>query len=139
MNGHMIQDGGHQSLIGLAFFGAIGMTFVVLACALPQFNLWWPFFVVMFYILAPIPWCISRRYTEEMSDSASSACTELSIFLTTGIVVSAFGLPIVLARAGVIQGAACGLTVAGNVVVFITILAYFIVFTREDDFAFSGF
>ncbi|KAI8509738.1 Leptin receptor overlapping transcript-like 1 [Branchiostoma belcheri] len=115
------------------------MTFVVLACALPQFNLWWPFFVVMFYILAPIPWCISRRYTEEMSDSASSACTELSIFLTTGIVVSAFGLPIVLARAGVIQGAACGLTVAGNVVVFITILAYFIVFTREDDFAFSGF
>ena len=33
----------------------------------------------------------------------SNACKELAIFLTTGIVVSAFGLPIVFARAHLVS------------------------------------
>ncbi|KAL3870112.1 hypothetical protein ACJMK2_042724 [Sinanodonta woodiana] len=118
-------------LVGLAFSCAIGITFLILGCALPHFNNWWPMFVLIFYFLSPIPTVVSRRISSSF-DSASSACLELSIFLTTGIVVSAIGLPIILAHVSVIQWGACGLVLAGNVVVFLTIMGYFIVFGNED-------
>lgn len=63
---------------------------------------YWPLFLLFFYILSPIPYCISRRVVDD-TDSASNACKELAIFLTTGIVISAFGLPIVFARAEVVS------------------------------------
>lgn len=63
---------------------------------------YWPLFLLFFYILSPIPYCISRRVVDD-TDSASNACKELAIFLTTGIVVSAFGLPIIFARASVVN------------------------------------
>lgn len=63
-----------------------------------SFRVWWPFFVVLFYVLAPIPTIIARRYTEDPS-SSSNPCLELAIFITIGFVVSSFALPIVLARA----------------------------------------
>lgn len=60
---------------------------------------WWPFFVVIFYLLAPIPILLSRRYSSSSGMGPSNACQELAIFITMGIVISAFGLPIVLHRA----------------------------------------
>lgn len=65
---------------------------------------YWPLFLLFFYILSPIPYCISRRVVDD-TDSASNACKELAIFLTTGIVVSAFGLPVIFARASVVSAA----------------------------------
>jgi len=58
---------------------------------------WYPFFVVLFWVLSPIPTLISRRFSTDMS--TSSALKEFCIFITTGIVISAFALPILLARA----------------------------------------
>lgn len=82
------------------------------SCSLPVYLFWsfslsfcskyWPLFLLFFYILSPIPYCISRRVVDD-TDSASNACKELAIFLTTGIVISAFGLPIVFARAEVVS------------------------------------
>ncbi|KAF2880909.1 hypothetical protein ILUMI_25267 [Ignelater luminosus] len=110
------------------------MTFVILACALPQYKLWWPFFVVLFYVLAPIPTLMARRYTEHQG--SSNACMETAIFITMGLVVSSFALPIVLARAPysgpTIAWGACYLTLAGNVVVYLTLLGFFITFDQED-------
>lgn len=63
---------------------------------------YWPLFLLFFYILSPIPYCISRRVVDD-TDSASNACKELAIFLTTGIVISAFGLPVIFARAAVVS------------------------------------
>jgi len=88
---------GIRALVGLAFSGSIGMTFLVLACALPQFNNWWPFFLLAFYLIAPFPTIISRKYGDGTGNS--TPCQEMAVFLTSVIVVSAFGLPIVLARA----------------------------------------
>ncbi|KAG7269686.1 hypothetical protein CRUP_009748 [Coryphaenoides rupestris] len=64
-----------------------------------------------------------------------NACKELAIFLTTGIVISAFGLPIVFARATVIAWGACALVLTGNLVIFSTILGFFVVFGTNDDFS----
>ena len=50
----------------------------------------------MFYALSPIPMSIAKRYADAME--ASNALKETCIFLTAGIVVSAYGLPIVLAH-----------------------------------------
>ncbi|XP_006128044.1 leptin receptor overlapping transcript-like 1 [Pelodiscus sinensis] len=126
---------GIKALISLSFGGAIGLMFLMLGCALPQYNSqYWPLFVLFFYILSPIPYCIARRLVDE-TDAASNACKELAIFLTTGIVVSAFGLPIVFARAQLILWGACALVLTGNTVIFATILGFFLVFGSNDDFS----
>ncbi|KAM4605466.1 leptin receptor gene-related protein [Polymixia lowei] len=125
---------GVKALVGLSFSGAIGLTFLLLGCALEQYAAYWPLFVLIFYILSPIPTFIARRLSDD-TDSASNACRELAYFFTTGIVVSAFGLPIVLARKGVIFWGACGLVMAGNTVIFLTILGFFVVFGGGDDFS----
>uniref|UniRef100_A0A8B9M165 Leptin receptor overlapping transcript-like 1 n=1 Tax=Accipiter nisus TaxID=211598 RepID=A0A8B9M165_9AVES len=93
---------GIKALISLSFGGAVGLMFLMLGCALPQYNQYWPLFVLFFYILSPIPYCIARRLVDD-TDATSNACKELAIFLTTGIVVSAFGLPIVFARAELVS------------------------------------
>ncbi|CAB1317848.1 unnamed protein product, partial [Coregonus sp. 'balchen'] len=88
---------GIKALVGLSFSGAIGLTFLLLGCALEQYGVYWPLFVLIFYVLSPIPTFISRRLSDD-SDATSNASRELAYFFTTGIVVSAFGLPIILAR-----------------------------------------
>ncbi|XP_033737842.1 leptin receptor overlapping transcript-like 1 [Pecten maximus] len=119
------------ALISLAFAAAVGITFLVLGCALPQFNNWWPLFVLFFYILAPLPITLSKRCMNSF-DTTSSACLEMAIFVTTGIVVSSMGLPVVFAHVSVIQWGACALVLAANTVVFLTILGYFYVFDSDD-------
>lgn len=98
------------------------------------FSQYWPLFVLFFYILSPIPYCIARRLVDD-TDATSNACKELAVFLTTGIVVSAFGLPIVFARAELIYWGACALVLTGNTVIFATILGFFLVFGSNDDFS----
>merc|ERR1719400_2811714 len=89
---------------------------------------------------------VARRHSD---DSASNPCRELAYFLTTGIVISAFALPIVLSRAPVavtpppptetdssaiitttpvITGGACGFVLTANAIMFLTILGFFITF-----------
>ena len=126
---------GIKGLVSLAFAGSIGMTFVILACALPQYKTWWPFFVVLFYVLCPIPTMIARRHTDG-TGGTNSACMDTAVFITMGFLVSSFALPIVLARSLVIYWGACYLTLAGNVVVYLTIYGFFTIFDNdESDYA----
>ena len=50
-----------------------------------------------FYVLAPFPTLITRRYTD---GGEGSTLKDVCAFFTSGIVLSAFALPMVLARAG---------------------------------------
>lgn len=90
-----------------------------------------PFFNLIFYLLAPLPILIGRRDT---SDEETSQTKEWGYFFTTGFVVAAFGLPIVMYRTAVIQGAACGLVTVGNVFIFLTIWGFLKKFNGEEDF-----
>ncbi|XP_017900702.1 PREDICTED: leptin receptor gene-related protein isoform X1 [Capra hircus] len=93
---------GVKALVALSFSGAIGLTFLMLGCALEDYGVYWPLFVLIFYAISPIPHFIAKRATYD-SDATSSACRELAYFFTTGIVVSAFGFPVILARVSVVS------------------------------------
>ena len=153
---------GVRALVTLAFTGALGLLFLILACALPVFSNWAPFSVIVFYILLPIPHLLARRHKNE------SDAKDLANFLTAGIVVSAFALPIVMSRAPVvntqdsdpitpvtagdtttspstpvvmttdyvISGGACFLTLLSNTIMFLTILGFFNIFGDDDDLSF---
>ncbi|CAB4062312.1 Leptin receptor gene-related protein [Lepeophtheirus salmonis] len=120
---------GIKSLIALAFAGSFGFLFLLLSCALPQFqNNWTPMFVILFYVLFPLPIMIARRHSNE-----PSSCKEFSFFLMTIIAISAFALPIVLARAyadqmdksvSIISGGAAALVEFANLIVFSTIIRF---------------
>nr|XP_045368362.1 leptin receptor gene-related protein isoform X2 [Camelus bactrianus] len=93
---------GVKALVALSFSGAIGLTFLMLGCALEDYGVYWPLFVLIFHAISPIPYFIAKRATYD-SDATSSACRELAYFFTTGIVVSAFGFPVILARVAVVN------------------------------------
>merc|ERR1712086_371692 len=91
----------------------------------------------MGYFLSPLPTLITKRYTD---GGDSSALKDICAFFTSGLVLSAFALPIVLARTGTIIWGSCALVFAGNIVMFLTILGFFLAFdddsnvhTRLDD------
>ncbi len=59
--------------------------------------------MIIFYVLCPIPLAIGRRCTSDSySMRDSSPCTDLMWFITSVIVVSAFGLPAVMCRATIV-------------------------------------
>lgn len=84
------------SRCALAILGSVGVTLLVLGCVLPEPRNPYPLFVVIFYVLSPLPSLIVRCCKEDTA--ISSAAQEFAYFFTTGIVLSAFGLPLVLAR-----------------------------------------
>lgn len=129
-------------IVCMSFLAAIGILFLVLGCVLVDFKTekgsWWVMFNLFFYILAPIPAMIVKRVGSDFSSfsGTSNLVVELALFFTTGFVVSAFGLPIVLARAHIIKYGAMALVMVGNLFIFITILLFFTVFDQQDEFGF---
>ncbi|EDW08567.2 uncharacterized protein Dmoj_GI19503, partial [Drosophila mojavensis] len=108
-------------LIICAFLTVLGMTFLILACALPTPKIFYPFFVLLFYVLSVLPVFISKRTTPSNETNPKS---EFALFLTAGMVLSAFALPIVLAHSAVISWTACTLTLIGNVINYSTMFGY---------------
>merc|ERR1712025_1462313 len=62
-----------KALVGLAFSGSIGLLFLFLACALPQFSNWYPFTVVIFYLLSPLPTLVVPTPAESSPGSSPLA------------------------------------------------------------------
>lgn len=74
---------------------------------------------------------MARRYSD--SSGSSNSCLEAAIFITVGIIVSSFAFPIVLARVQTIMWGACYLTLAGNVVSYLTLIGFFLTFDQDDS------
>lgn len=126
---------GIKSLIWLALTGSTGMTLLILACTLHQQN-WWPAIVTLFYLACPFPILISKHVTSDAGfGSQSNPPKEWAYFLTTGIIISALALPIIMARVDTIVVAATLLSLASSAFFFSTILAFFVVFQSDDSYA----
>lgn len=82
----------------MALSGSASMTLLILACTLHEQN-WWPAIVTIFYTLVPVPIMVSKYISGDSSEfgGQNNPSKEWAYFLTTGIVISAIALPIVLA------------------------------------------
>ncbi|KAJ3127882.1 Vacuolar protein sorting-associated protein 55 [Physocladia obscura] len=124
------------AIIALAFSLSVGILLVILSSAL--FNNWLPLFVVLTYILAPIPNLICKRVAgngDYFSDD-NRGVLETGYFLTSVFVVSGVCLPLVLAHGGLISSAAMYLSLTGGVMIYFTILGYLKFFVTVDDGSF---
>uniref|UniRef100_A0A915CPS6 Leptin receptor overlapping transcript-like 1 n=1 Tax=Ditylenchus dipsaci TaxID=166011 RepID=A0A915CPS6_9BILA len=118
--------GGVKTVLTLSLASVTGLTLLVLGCALPHFDSWWPMFVIVFYLIAPMPIAIAKHF--QYGSNGTSA-----IFCTTGIVLSAFALPFVLAHAGIMSyGAYCFVFLA-NIILFSSVFGMYKYFKGDYD------
>ena len=67
-------------------------------------RVWWPMFGLIFLFLTPVPLVIGKRsLASSETEAKSSACFEFCIFLMTGCILWAYGLPALLAHAGTVR------------------------------------
>mmetsp|Transcript_15838 Transcript_15838/g.40929 ORF Transcript_15838/g.40929 Transcript_15838/m.40929 type:complete len:130 (+) Transcript_15838:68-457(+) len=116
----------------MAFFFTMGILMVVLGCALPEYDNWYPLFVLITYILTPIPACAITRGDGGYGDGTGKE--DAMIFMTAALTVSGYGIPFVLYNNAVIAAGAAWLTIAGNTVIFSTTLAYFLLYEVDDGY-----
>lgn len=86
-------------------------------------------------MLAPLPNAIfAHCSSDDFTDyDGANAAVDIGRFLTAGIVITAFALPLVLAHAEVIKPTACVMSIVGGGLVYGTILAYSAVFKADSD------
>ncbi|KAI5692945.1 leptin receptor overlapping transcript-like 1 [Diaphorina citri] len=116
------------------------MTVLVIACVMPgNYKAWYPLSVILFYILAPLPTMLWKRYTAT-TGSSDLHVRDLAIFITMGIVVSSFGLPLIMSRAPVLEPliglGTCYLTMIANLIVYSTYVGFFMtLYSEESDYS----
>ncbi|KAJ1729521.1 Vacuolar protein sorting-associated protein 55 [Coemansia biformis] len=122
-----------SSIVALSVCLAAGFLLSILSCAL--YGNWWPLLVVFTYALAPAPNAIFGQYvsSDPLAD-VSSSVADFGRFLTAVLVVSGFGLPVVLAHAGIIAPTAMAMSIVGGILVYGTIIAYSALFRERTDF-----
>ncbi|RDD43207.1 Leptin receptor gene-related protein [Trichoplax sp. H2] len=121
-----------MTLVAITFSFACGILLDVLGCALPEYDCWWPMFIVIFYVLAPIPIMIANRLQGDFG-TESGVGKDIAIYCTAVFVTSGFAFPMLLAHTKIIQPGAMGLILGGSVIVYLTILAYSKIFNKSDD------
>ncbi|KAJ2686609.1 Vacuolar protein sorting-associated protein 55 [Coemansia spiralis] len=124
---------GVKTIVGLSVCLACGFLLSILSCAL--YGNWWPLVVVFTYAFAPLPNAIFGRYvsSDPLAD-VSSSVADFGRFLTSILIVSGFGLPLVLAHSGIITTAAMLMSVGGGLLVYGTIIVYSTLFRAQSDF-----
>merc|ERR1712242_537590 len=93
-----------KQVVSFAFVGSIALTLLLLSCTL-KFNEEtnedftknsYGLFVIIFYVLAPLPLVIARNMESESG-------MEMAVFFSIGFIISSFALPAVLANRDVIE------------------------------------
>ncbi|KAI8992134.1 vacuolar protein sorting 55 [Mycotypha africana] len=126
---------GLRRIIALSFVLAIGFLLVILSCAL--YENWWPLFVVATYILAPLPNAICSRFDHTYDvlsmGNDNQGIVDAGQFITGIFIVTGFCLPSVLAHNEIITYPAMGMSIAGGLLVYGTIIAYTHFFSQQSE------
>lgn len=115
-------------IIILSIISATGLSFLLLACILP--NSYWPLFILLFYVFLPIPILIASGCNR---NGENTVVNELAVFISAMLFVSTFGLPIVLYLKGCIQRLGFVFTLIGNILLISTGIVYALLFHRQSD------
>jgi Vacuolar protein sorting 55 len=115
-------------IIILSIISAMGLSFLLLGCILP--NAYWPLCILLFYVFLPIPILIASGCNR---DGDNAGPNELAVFITAILFVSTFGLPVVLYLKDCIQSLGFVFTLTGNIVLISTGIVYALLFHRQSD------
>lgn len=120
-------------MVGLGFAISVGLMLIVVASAV--FNQYYPLFVILSSILAPLPslWCIQEPNSDSWLSGLLTGSAGAGNFLTSVLVVSGFGIPIVLTHVNLINGAALAMTIIGGLIIYGSVVFYIKKFHNSDD------
>jgi hypothetical protein len=119
------------SIVSLAFVLSVGILLNILSCAL--WGVWWPIFVVVAYILAPLPNLVCARCAAGLDDSYQRAFFDAGYFLTGLLITSGFALPAVLAHLEIMSTSALVMALAGGLIVYSVLLLYIHYFHGKQE------
>jgi len=122
-----------KTIIILAFMLSIGALLNIVGCVIYASKDWLPFTVVVMYFLAPIPNVVCEKCFSTNFTNDKKGYPDLGYFLTGFILVSGFGLPLVLLHAERIVWQAAVLSLVGGIIVYATVLAYIHYFHSDED------
>lgn len=87
--------------------------------------------------MAPVPNAICKRCANPedfMSDSSGSSIIDFGRFFTGFLVVTGLALPIMLAHSQLIVPVAMYMSIAGGILIYITIISFTMFFQDTEDF-----
>ncbi|CAF1123202.1 unnamed protein product [Rotaria sordida] len=99
-----------------------------MSCILP--NSYWPLLILVFYIFLPIPLVITTSCNQYDDNTGPN---ELAIFITAVLLVSTFGLLIVIYFKGYIHGLGLSFALTGNITFIGSIIIYALLFHRKTN------
>ncbi|WFC94567.1 Vacuolar protein sorting-associated protein 55 [Malassezia brasiliensis] len=124
--------GGIHTVIFLSFVLALGFLLVILSCSL--WANWVPFWSTVAFVLAPAPNALfgGLAGADSFSDF-NNAYIDFGNFLTGALVTTGIAVPVLLAHTGIITTAAAGMSLAGGLLIYGTMVTYAAFFHTPDD------
>lgn len=128
-----------NKIIFLSAFLAFGFLLILLSCAL--YNNWLPLWVIVIYLLAPLPNIVSASIENNRddfltfsNDNSNNPTTleEAAKFITGFMILSGIFLPITFYHTGLILGRSMLMSITGGLIVYVDI-SLFTWFFREEE------
>eukprot|EP00727_Mastigamoeba_balamuthi_P008625 m51a1_g4385 hypothetical protein (122) ;mRNA; r:344352-345064 len=111
---------------------AVGLLLNILACAIP--GVWWPFFTLVAYFLAPMPNMICGACNrDDLMGNGNRGWKNSGNFLTGFFIVGGLAVPSILLHYHAINLMAFFLSLFGGFILYGTVLVYLHVFRQRDD------
>lgn len=118
----------------MGFLGSLALTFILLGCVLS--GRWWTLLIFLFYGFTPLPLLFVRNSGYDNLDGEINKSLDIAVFFITGIVVSTFAFPILLARTPIgnpnIDATTAVFTEAATILFYVTAGLFFTVANEEE-------
>lgn len=122
-------------IVGVGFLGSLALTFIFLGCILS--GKWWTLLIFIFYGFTPLPLLFVRNTGYDSLDGEVNKSLDIAMFFVTGMIVSTFAFPLLLARTPVdnpnIDATTAILTEVATILFYFT-AGLFLVVSNEEEY-----